>query len=67
MTNHDHYWQTAQQVCTPHELHILHLAEQGLGDRRIALILHLARTTVRDRRQRARQKIADALEQGAAA
>jgi DNA-binding CsgD family transcriptional regulator len=67
MNSSTDYWATAQQVCTPAELQVLHLAEQGLGRRRIALILHIAPTTARDRLNRAHQKIADKLEQGATA
>lgn len=67
MTDTELYWKTARNVCTPTELAALHLAEQGLGRRRIALILHIAPTTARDRVNRARQKIADKIEQGAAA
>lgn len=65
MTNH--YWHTARTVCTPRELEILHLAEQGLGRRRIALLLHISPYTARDTLNRARQKTAEALEQEPAA
>lgn len=68
MTSSDLYWTTARKVLTPDELYILQLADiHELGSRRIALVLHLKRTTVRDRLTGIRQKIADALEQGAAA
>lgn len=67
MTSSADYWTTARTVLTPDELHILQLAHQGLGRRRLALVLHIAPTTARDRLNRARQKVAEALEQETAA
>lgn len=67
MTDTELYWTTARAVCNARELQVLHLAHRGLGRRRIALVLNVSPYTARDVLQRARQKIADALEEGAAA
>jgi DNA-binding NarL/FixJ family response regulator len=47
----------ARQVCTPKQLEVMELYEQGLGYRQIARRLRLGVTTVRDRLDRGTDRV----------
>jgi len=57
----DTYWRIAADVCTDAELQALTLRARGLGTRRIALALRIARSSVRERLDNADRKITSAL------
>ncbi len=60
------YWQTAANVCTTNELIVLYLRnERHLGTRRIALVLGVTRTAVRERLDNADRKLAAILKETA--
>jgi DNA-binding CsgD family transcriptional regulator len=47
----------ATRVCTEKELEALKLKVAGYGERRIAVVLNISRTTVRDRLRNAERKL----------
>jgi DNA-binding CsgD family transcriptional regulator len=52
----------AERVCTPKELEALKLKASGYGRRRIAIVIGISETAVRDRLRSGERKLAAALE-----